>query len=813
MSLIDSLLKLESRLKCELCQGLLCEARTLKECGHRFCRRCVYEKIGKERQCPTCRLPAIVKNLRPDPMHDTLVACVRKLGTLLTDVHTVDSNALYRSLPSRSNESMASSETQTPSLLRQRRVSSDKACCTGHPSSAGTETQTPSLLKQVSYDELRNESSQSNTRTAGSETQTPSILYQRRSSATKTSLRRASNDNNQIPSESNATGTQPRQRASSEGTESPSVLKRSISSEILLRDEPARLLPHCGPPLLQGFMPEVELSRREAVYEDTHVPSLLRNDDLKSQASDDSQDMVLTNPDVSDNELFDDKISESSDMSLSNPGSLLLKEPDDELLEDELPMKRNWSDATSAKKKRRMDPDDRIDPVEVICGLSSQGSDIMQALCDSKDDLPHDELPPKQMDVPSSPEDILAAMFESKDDLPEDELPHKEPVQRQSSPKDLLTAMLESKDDLPEDELPRKEPEQRQSSPEDLLTAMFESKDDLPDDEIPPEQRRKKDTHQSKTFEKIPSQVIQEPATAPNPCQEPKPHPPQEVWKCGHCYFMNVSRSDSCNLCKQARGTTPQTAIPQSVPMQASLAVMGSIVPTSQWQQDQYASLDVQRTEDVHVIFTGVNRDEAQERVATAFASGLTIHYDEADKYTEGVTHVVTHRNEDGLCGRTIKYLGGILNGAWIVDVSWLTDSSKAKRWLPEQRYEVLGDTVTGVTHGPRRGRMRKETKKGPLFGGIKFSFFDKTHSMRSELMKLCQAGGAQLLQRRPPADKSGAWRDLELDRSTINPQYPVIIIKDAKQLEKKSAKGLQLYQVRELNWLLDRISKCSLAT
>ncbi|KAI9321815.1 hypothetical protein BX666DRAFT_1032313 [Dichotomocladium elegans] len=40
---------------------------------------CIHDRLGSERKCPTCKLPAIVKNLRPDPMHDTLVACVQKL--------------------------------------------------------------------------------------------------------------------------------------------------------------------------------------------------------------------------------------------------------------------------------------------------------------------------------------------------------------------------------------------------------------------------------------------------------------------------------------------------------------------------------------------------------------------------------------------------------------------------------------------------------------------------------------------------------------------------------------------------------------
>ena len=99
--------------------------------------------------------------------------------------------------------------------------------------------------------------------------------------------------------------------------------------------------------------------------------------------------------------------------------------------------------------------------------------------------------------------------------------------------------------------------------------------------------------------------------------------------------------------------------------------------------------------------------------------------------------------------------------------------------------------------------------KDEPLFDGIKFNFFDKAHPNRDKLMKLCQVGGGDVVRRRPPADKSGAWRDHDVEQSKINPNYPVIIITEKNQLKKKSAKGLELYQVRESKWLLDCISKC----
>ncbi|KAI9248223.1 hypothetical protein BDA99DRAFT_230925 [Phascolomyces articulosus] len=83
MTLISSILNLQSQLQCDLCDNLLNETRIVKTCEHRFCRWCAHDKVGVTSQCPKCQAPAFIKDLRPDPMHDTLVACVRKLSTLV----------------------------------------------------------------------------------------------------------------------------------------------------------------------------------------------------------------------------------------------------------------------------------------------------------------------------------------------------------------------------------------------------------------------------------------------------------------------------------------------------------------------------------------------------------------------------------------------------------------------------------------------------------------------------------------------------------------------------------------------------------
>lgn len=107
----------------------------------------------------------------------------------------------------------------------------------------------------------------------------------------------------------------------------------------------------------------------------------------------------------------------------------------------------------------------------------------------------------------------------------------------------------------------------------------------------------------------------------------------------------------------------------------------------------------------------------------------MQIHQD--TRNFDAVTHLVTTQDDQGLSPRTEKYLRGILAGIWIVNRSCkrgkfacvgvcvcldskdntlfyagIEDSSEKGKWLAEEPYEVMGDTVAGKTHGPRRARQ-----------------------------------------------------------------------------------------------------------
>lgn len=164
-----------------------------------------------------------------------------------------------------------------------------------------------------------------------------------------------------------------------------------------------------------------------------------------------------------------------------------------------------------------------------------------------------------------------------------------------------------------------------------------------------------------------------------------------------------------------------------------------------------------------------------------------------------------------------------------------LVDSIKARRWLPEETYEALGDSVNGQTHAPRRGRERVDqdvshsfirffwstsflnplysNQKAPLFDGAKFHFFGdfKDKYNKNELLRLCLAAGGQVLFRRPAVDpKATELPDRgDLDSDRIDIAYPVLIIDVTKPLSKKNARCLEQYQVRGVPWMLNCLSRC----
>lgn len=108
----------------------------------------------------------------------------------------------------------------------------------------------------------------------------------------------------------------------------------------------------------------------------------------------------------------------------------------------------------------------------------------------------------------------------------------------------------------------------------------------------------------------------------------------------------------------------------------------------------------------------------------------------------------------------------------------------------------MQGDHLTGKTNAPKLARG-----SDLLFRDMKFYLFGDFTGKHNkhDLLVLCRAGGAKILNRKPSASRA----DQDLD--TFDPQEP-IVIKSSEQ--KKPPAWLQHFQVRDPQWIIDCISK-----
>ncbi|KAI8979337.1 hypothetical protein BDF20DRAFT_868959 [Mycotypha africana] len=81
--MFNGLVKIDELLECSLCHLTLRQTRIVAECGHRFCKACITQRLRKNAACPICNKAADARNLRKDPMHDNLVVYVSQLKQAL----------------------------------------------------------------------------------------------------------------------------------------------------------------------------------------------------------------------------------------------------------------------------------------------------------------------------------------------------------------------------------------------------------------------------------------------------------------------------------------------------------------------------------------------------------------------------------------------------------------------------------------------------------------------------------------------------------------------------------------------------------
>lgn len=112
----------------------------------------------------------------------------------------------------------------------------------------------------------------------------------------------------------------------------------------------------------------------------------------------------------------------------------------------------------------------------------------------------------------------------------------------------------------------------------------------------------------------------------------------------------------------------------------------------------------------------------------------------------------------------------------------------------------MQGDHLTGKTHAPKLARQSQQEE--PLFHDMKFYLFgDFTgkHN-KNDLLILCKAGGAKILNRKPPGHAARS-------KQALDPQEPIVIY-CADQQKKKKPVWLNQCQVRDPQWIIDCISK-----
>eukprot|EP00741_Cyanophora_paradoxa_P011479 tig00020560_g11090.t1 len=162
------------------------------------------------------------------------------------------------------------------------------------------------------------------------------------------------------------------------------------------------------------------------------------------------------------------------------------------------------------------------------------------------------------------------------------------------------------------------------------------------------------------------------------------------------------------------------------------------------------------------ILASGLNesqRSELGRAVAKLGGAKLT------EAWSEEVTHVVARETLGGLCKRTVKYLAGVARGAWVISEGWVRASLQANCWKPEERYQLLGDSVKQRTDAPARSRADRVAEAPRLFAGLLFGLwgeFNDGGPTRNDLVDLIEAAGGTVLRRAGIPGAADAAGDLE---------------------------------------------------
>ncbi|XP_076937095.1 protein BREAST CANCER SUSCEPTIBILITY 1 homolog [Bidens hawaiensis] len=177
----------------------------------------------------------------------------------------------------------------------------------------------------------------------------------------------------------------------------------------------------------------------------------------------------------------------------------------------------------------------------------------------------------------------------------------------------------------------------------------------------------------------------------------------------------------------------------QSVVKQSQVNVDDTVGATSRWESYGLFTKMV-------LCCSALTNNEKETVEKFEKLSGVTV----LKKWDSRVTHVIASADENGTCRRTLKYLMGIIEGKWILNVEWIKACLEVKKPVDEQLYEINLD-IHGFTGGPKLGRSRLLNKEPKLFNGFKFYFTgDFVASYKGYLHDLIIAAGGTVLHRKP---------------------------------------------------------------
>ena len=138
-------------------------------------------------------------------------------------------------------------------------------------------------------------------------------------------------------------------------------------------------------------------------------------------------------------------------------------------------------------------------------------------------------------------------------------------------------------------------------------------------------------------------------------------------------------------------------------------------------------------------------------KIASIAAAASTLTRGElVNEWSPRVTHVVIRLKDDGRCRRTVKYLLGVLSGAFVVSYDWVVQSRAAAAWLDEMAFLAFDDHFNVGENVVKTSLRRFQRGLPPLFHGYSFYLhggFDGIAVSRDELELLIRVGGGQLLE------------------------------------------------------------------